>query len=189
MSPSRSGGLLPRPPRYERAEIPSVVRLLRPDLRMASSRQAISTCAGKWRGIRHKKPAVFRCCAAGLTDDGTQCAADSRKGNGKKCGAMFTVCYNPEFMREGSRGYFLNPPYTILERAERKHLAPLRELYKTRRAGLYRNDHLQVAENGEVFSNSYHRAEVGFANEMGTSAASSAVETRMPSPNFTSIRS
>src|SRR5580658_5197271 len=37
------------------------------------------------------------------------------KQSGKKCGEDFTVCYNPEFMREGSAvADFLNPPYTIL---------------------------------------------------------------------------
>ena len=50
------------------------------------------------------------------------------KESGKKCGEDFTVCYNPEFMREGSAvADFLNPPYTILGASDTRHLAPLRE--------------------------------------------------------------
>ena len=52
--------------------------------------------------------------------------------SGKKCGRDFTVCYNPEFMREGSAvADFLDPPYTILGASDTNHLAPLRELYKS----------------------------------------------------------
>ena len=51
--------------------------------------------------------------------------------SGKRCGVDFAVCYNPEFMREGSAvADFLEPPYTILGASDRDHLALLRKLYK-----------------------------------------------------------
>ena len=90
------------------------------------------------------------------------------KESGKKCGRDFTVCYNPEFMREGSAvADFLNPPYTILGASDVNHLAPLRELYQEIRATLYETT-IPVAEMVKYFSNCYHALKVGFANEMGT---------------------
>ena len=60
------------------------------------------------------------------------------QASGKECGRDFTVCYNPEFMREGSAvADFLNPPYTILGASDTNHLAPLRELYKETPGTLY----------------------------------------------------
>src|SRR5262249_12127352 len=51
--------------------------------------------------------------------------------SGKKAGVDFAVCYNPEFMREGSAvADFLQPPYTILGSRDPEHLAPLKQLYK-----------------------------------------------------------
>ncbi|MGC1478294.1 MAG: nucleotide sugar dehydrogenase, partial [Terriglobales bacterium] len=90
------------------------------------------------------------------------------KESGKKCGQDFTVCYNPEFMREGSAvADFLNPPYTILGASDTRHLAPLRELYKSTPGTLYETT-IPVAEMVKYFSNCYHAVKVGFANEMGT---------------------
>ena len=90
------------------------------------------------------------------------------QASGKKCGRDFTVCYNPEFMREGSAvADFLNPPYTILGASDLNHLAPLRELYKDVPATLYETT-IPVAEMVKYFSNCYHALKVGFANEMGT---------------------
>src|SRR5215470_6634877 len=38
-----------------------------------------------------------------------------KEASGRRAGSDFTVCYNPEFMREGSAvADFLQPPYTIL---------------------------------------------------------------------------
>ena len=120
--------------------------------------------------IRQKKsPHVFvlrSTVLAGTTE--TVVLPILEKESGKKCGQDFTVCYNPEFMREGSAvSDFLNPPYTILGASDSRHLASLRELYKNIPGTLYETT-IPVAEMVKYFSNCYHALKVGFANEMGT---------------------
>jgi GDP-mannose 6-dehydrogenase len=106
--------------------------------------------------------------------------------SGKKCGQDFTVCYNPEFMREGSAvADFLNPPYTILGASDTNHLAPLRELYKDVPATLYETT-IPVAEMVKYFSNCYHALKVGFANEMGTMCKHLGVDAQAVTKIFTS---
>ena len=108
------------------------------------------------------------------------------KESGKKCGQDFTVCYNPEFMREGSAvADFLNPPYTILGASDTNHLAPLRELYKNVPATLYETT-IPVAEMVKYFSNCYHALKVGFANEMGTMCKHLGVDAQAVTKIFTS---
>jgi GDP-mannose 6-dehydrogenase len=90
------------------------------------------------------------------------------KNSGKKCGVDFAVCYNPEFMREGSAvGDFLQPPYTILGSQDASQLAPLRELYKDIPGSKFQTT-IRVAEMVKYVSNLYHAVKVGFANEVGT---------------------
>jgi GDP-mannose 6-dehydrogenase len=90
------------------------------------------------------------------------------KASGKRCGVDFAVCYNPEFMREGSAvGDFLQPPYTILGSQNPQHIAPLRELYGSLPAATFETS-IRVAEMVKYVSNLYHAVKVGFANEVGT---------------------
>jgi len=108
------------------------------------------------------------------------------KESGKQCGRDFTVCYNPEFMREGSAvADFLNPPYTILGASDSNHLAPLRELYKDTPGTLYETS-IPVAEMVKYFSNCYHAVKVGFANEMGTMCKHLGVDAQAVTKIFTS---
>jgi GDP-mannose 6-dehydrogenase len=108
------------------------------------------------------------------------------KASGKKCGEDFTVCYNPEFMREGSAvADFLNPPYTILGASDTRHLAPLRELYKETPGTLYETS-IPVAEMVKYFSNCYHAVKVGFANEMGIMCKHLGVDAQVVTKIFTS---
>ena len=108
------------------------------------------------------------------------------KFSGRKHGVDFTVCYNPEFMREGSAvADFLNPPYTILGATEVKHLAPLRELYKEVPGPVYETS-IPVAEMVKYVSNVYHAVKVGFANEIGTLCKHMGVDTQTVTEIFTS---
>jgi GDP-mannose 6-dehydrogenase len=108
------------------------------------------------------------------------------KESGKKCGRDFTVCYNPEFMREGSAvADFLHPPYTILGASDANHLAPLRELYKNVPATLFETT-IATAEMVKYWSNCYHALKVGFANEMGTLCKHLGVDAQAVTKIFTS---
>ena len=106
--------------------------------------------------------------------------------SGKQCGRDFTVCYNPEFMREGSAvADFLNPPYTILGASDSNHLAPLRDLYKETAGTLFETT-IPVAEMVKYFSNCYHALKVSFANEMGTMCKHLGVDAQAVTKIFTS---
>ena len=106
--------------------------------------------------------------------------------SGKRCGVDFAVCYNPEFMREGSAvADFLNPPYTILGASDSSHLALLRELYKDVPGTLYETT-IPTAEMAKYFSNCYHALKVGFANEMGTMCKHLGVDAQAVTKIFTS---
>src|SRR5437773_12318225 len=107
---------------------------------------------------------------------------ESRKQAGTHC----TVCYNPEFMREGSAvADFLEPPYTILGSQNPKHLAPLRELYEQTPGKVFETS-IKVAEMAKYLSNAYHAVKVTFANEVGTLAKYLGVDAEAVTEIFTS---
>lgn len=97
--------------------------------------------------------------------------------SGRNAGIDFTVCYNPEFMREGSAVTdFLQPPYTILGAQSPDHLALLRELYSGLQAETFETT-IPAAEMAKYVSNLFHAVKVGFANEIGTLCKRMGVDT------------
>jgi GDP-mannose 6-dehydrogenase len=90
------------------------------------------------------------------------------KESGRRAGVDFTVCYNPEFTREGSAvADFLNPPHTVLGAQKAEHLTLLRKLYASV-PGPRHETTIRVAEMVKYVSNTFHAVKVSFANEMGT---------------------
>lgn len=87
--------------------------------------------------------------------------------SGKKTGKDFTVCINPEFLREGSSVRdFHQPPYTIVGCDEEKDADLPKELYRKIEAPLLWVP-IEVAEMIKYASNSFHAVKICFANEMG----------------------
>lgn len=108
------------------------------------------------------------------------------QASGRRAGADFAVCFNPEFMRESTAvDDFFNPPYTVLGAMHPEHLARLRELYQGVKARVFEVK-LPVAEMVKYVSNLYHAVKVGFANEVGTMCRSLGVETQVVTDIFTS---
>jgi GDP-mannose 6-dehydrogenase len=108
------------------------------------------------------------------------------KSSGRKAGVDFTVCYNPEFMREGSAiADFRQPPYTVLGAQSSAHLALLRELYADVPAEIFETT-IPAAELTKYVSNAFHALKVGFANEIGTLCKRMNVDTHTITQIFTS---
>jgi len=106
--------------------------------------------------------------------------------SGRRAGSDFHVCYNPEFMREGSAvNDFLQPPYTVLGCKQQEHLALLRSLYKEI-AGVTFETTIPVAEMVKYVSNSFHALKAAFANEIGTLCKHFNVDTQAVTKIFTS---
>ena len=90
------------------------------------------------------------------------------KASGRQPGKGLEVCYNPEFLREGSAVKdFFKPPFTVAGCLSDAGFADMQGLYDTIEAPLIRTD-CRVAESLKYASNSFHALKITFANEMGT---------------------
>jgi GDP-mannose 6-dehydrogenase len=87
--------------------------------------------------------------------------------SGRKAGVDFSVCNNPEFLREGSAVRdFRTPPKTVIGELDRAGGDLLSQLYAGIEAPLIRTD-LEAAEMVKYVDNSWHALKIGFANEIG----------------------
>jgi len=108
------------------------------------------------------------------------------KASGLRAGVDFAVCYNPEFIREGSAvSDFLQPPYTVLGAGAHKELTILRELYDRIPIATFETT-IPVAELVKYVSNAFHALKVGFANEIGTLCKNLGVDAEAVTRIFTS---
>ena len=108
------------------------------------------------------------------------------KSSERQCGPAFTVCYNPEFMREGSAvADFFCPPYTVLGSRGVSDLAPLRDVYRGI-AGRTFETSIPTAEMVKYVSNAFHALKVGFANEIGALCKQMDLDTKTVTSIFTS---
>lgn len=89
------------------------------------------------------------------------------KFSGERVGNGFDVCYNPEFLREGSSVFdFYNPPKIVVGEQNPKAGDVLLQLYAGIEAPLVRKS-IRVAEMAKYCDNAFHALKVSFANEIG----------------------
>jgi GDP-mannose 6-dehydrogenase len=87
--------------------------------------------------------------------------------SGKRVGAGFDVCYNPEFLREGSSvDDFYAPPKIVIGESTPGAGEPLLQLYTGIDAPVIRTS-IRVAEMAKYCDNAFHALKVSFANEVG----------------------
>jgi GDP-mannose 6-dehydrogenase len=99
------------------------------------------------------------------------------QASGRCAGDDLTVCYNPEFMREGSAvSDFLSPPYTVAGATTLHGLTLLREIYANTPGPKFETP-VPVAEMIKFVSNAFHAVKVEFANEVGTLCKHLGVDT------------
>jgi GDP-mannose 6-dehydrogenase len=97
--------------------------------------------------------------------------------SGKKVGADFGVCMNPEFLREGtSVSDFHNPPKTVIGEFDAKSGEKLAQLYQGLPGPLVRTQ-LRVAEMVKYADNTFHALKICFANEIGNIAQAMGVDS------------
>jgi GDP-mannose 6-dehydrogenase len=89
------------------------------------------------------------------------------QASGKRAGVDFGVCFNPEFLREGSSiKDFYEPPFTLIGGNDQRAIAATSSLYSTLQAPLVVAP-IKVAEMIKYASNAFHSLKVTFANEIG----------------------
>lgn len=85
----------------------------------------------------------------------------------KNVGTDIGLCYNPEFLREGSSVKdFYCPPKTVIGQLDEASADKLASLYGRLPAPLIRTD-LKTSEMVKYVDNSWHALKIGFANEIG----------------------
>ncbi|MEJ1964036.1 MAG: nucleotide sugar dehydrogenase [Gammaproteobacteria bacterium] len=92
------------------------------------------------------------------------------EASGKRANEDFGVCFNPEFLREGSAvNDYYHPPKTIIGESQRRAGDVLMRLYEGLTAPVFRTP-IEVAELVKYVDNTWHALKVGFANEIGSVA-------------------
>jgi GDP-mannose 6-dehydrogenase len=108
------------------------------------------------------------------------------KASGKRAGVDFAVCFNPEFIREGTAvADFFEPPFTVIGATSPNDLTPIRDLYEGL-PGRFFETSLASAEMVKYACNAFHAVKVGFANELGTLCKAFHVDTQVVGKIFIS---
>lgn len=89
------------------------------------------------------------------------------QSSGRTAGLDFDICFNPEFLREGTAVHdFRNPPLTLIGQHDGRGGEAVAELYERIDAPLLIVP-LKVAEMVKYANNAFHALKVAFANEIG----------------------
>ncbi len=96
---------------------------------------------------------------------------------GKALGDGYEVCFQPEFLREGSSiKDYDNPPYTIVGCRSEQASKPLKDLFGHLPCEFVTTS-IRVAETVKYFCNIFHALKITFANEVGRICQSLAVDS------------
>jgi GDP-mannose 6-dehydrogenase len=99
------------------------------------------------------------------------------KSSGKRVHYDFDVCFNPEFLREGSSiADFYHPPLTVIGHETVRGGETVAALYSAIDAPLERTSY-EVAEMLKYACNSFHALKVAFANEVGVLCKSLGIDS------------
>jgi len=99
--------------------------------------------------------------------------------SGKTAPEEIGVCYNPEFLREGSAvDDFYHPPFTVIGAEDNKVAELLERCYREIEAPVRRLP-LKASELIKYASNSFHALKVAFANEVGSICKAMDIDSRI----------
>ena len=110
------------------------------------------------------------------------------EASGRRVHEDFDVCFNPEFLREGSSvADFYNPPFSIVGQETIKGGDSVAQLYHGIDAPIERTTY-EVAEMVKYACNSFHALKVTFANELGLFCKSLDIDSHQVMELFTRDR-
>lgn len=100
------------------------------------------------------------------------------RASGKKANVDFGLCFQPEFLREGSsvKDYY-KPPFTIVGAESDRPIEMVRRLYGSLPAEFIATS-TRTAEMVKLACNAFHALKVSFANEIGRLGRSLGVDAR-----------
>jgi GDP-mannose 6-dehydrogenase len=99
------------------------------------------------------------------------------QSSGKRADKDFGVCFNPEFLREGTAiNDYYHPPKTVIGESDPRAGDLLMQLYEKLSAPVFRVS-LETAEMVKYVDNTWHALKVGFANEIGSICKALAVDS------------
>ena len=108
------------------------------------------------------------------------------KESGKKAGRDFLVCFNPEFLREGTAvDDFFNPPFTVVGTDDPLQANPIADVYSFLKAPSYKIP-IAAAEMIKYSCNAFHALKIAFANEIGTICTSLGLDPQIVADVFKS---
>lgn len=97
----------------------------------------------------------------------------------KRHGEGFSVCMNPEFLREGSAIHdFYHPPLTVVGAQDPEAAECVVQLYTNIPAECIKTD-LRTAEMVKYASNAFHALKITFANEVGAWCKQEGVDSHL----------
>ena len=98
--------------------------------------------------------------------------------SGRQLGDGLEVCFNPEFLREGSSiKDFHNPPMTVIGTDSEAMCRTMEDVYAGVAAPVFRTG-IRIAESVKYMSNIFHAVKITFANEMGVLLKESGIDAR-----------
>ncbi len=98
--------------------------------------------------------------------------------SGRQTGVHFGLCFQPEFLREGSSiNDFDHPPLTVVGSDSPRSSAVVEALFEHLDAGFFSTD-IRTAEMLKMACNAYHAVKISFANEIGRIGQSAGVDSR-----------
>ncbi len=90
-----------------------------------------------------------------------------KETSGRELGVNYGICFQPEFLREGSSiKDYDNPPYTIVGGDSEKSISKLKQLFEHLPNEFYSTD-IGTAEMLKIVCNNFHALKATFANEVG----------------------
>jgi GDP-mannose 6-dehydrogenase len=100
------------------------------------------------------------------------------KESGKVIGEDFGLCFQPEFLREGSSiSDYDNPPFTVVGGDSDRSIDRVREVFEALPCDFIGTD-IGTAEMLKYACNNFHALKIGFANEIGRVAKALEVDSR-----------